>query len=141
MNVLCPLHSVLLLIMCHDQVHVFTAPVENVSVSINSATSVSVSWNVTDELLGWSSFYFIVYYSAHLSDEHNSISHKFEVSNTYLNIEISDLVLEGDWQHKFEVSTVLVVDVEGIDMLESEKTGVTVKFDLGMVVRLYKLCK
>ena len=114
----------------------FTAPVENVSAIISSGTSVNVSWNMDYELPGWSSLHFLVYYGAHSPDGLHSVHQVFEVSKTsYTNIKIDHLVLEADWQHQFQVSAVLPVGIDGLEVIESIKTGTTLRIDLGMSLR------
>lgn len=100
----------------------FIAPVVNVSVEFNSATSVSVSWNVNYELIGWNpnSLFYNLYYSSHSPNGLHSIHRMFEVNNTSMNIAINHLVLEADWQHQFEVSVVLVTGIEGLETIENE---------------------
>ena len=109
------------------------APVENVSAALSSESSVHVSWNVTYELPGWSSLYFIVYYSARSPDGLHFINQQFEVSEMSTVIK---LVLEADWQHQFQVSAVLAVGVEGLEIIESETRGATLNIDLGMLLKL-----
>ena len=109
------------------------APVENVTVAVSSATSVHVLWDVNN-LLGWNYSYYILYYSAHSPDALQSVHQRFEISNTSINVTINHLVLKSDWQHHFEVSAVLVIGVEGLEIIESEKTGVTLNIKLGMLL-------
>ena len=111
--------------------NIVIAPVENVSAALSSETSVVVSWNMTYELPGWSSLYFIVYYSARSPDGLHSINQQFEVSKTSTVIK---MVLEADWQHQFQVSAVLAVGVEGLEIIESEKRGAILTVDIGMLL-------
>ena len=104
------------------------------SVSVNSPTTIQVSWNEGYELLGWSSFYYIVYYSAYSPDRLQSVRQRFETYNTSLNITIDHLVLEIGWQHQFEVSTVLNVAVEGIETVEGEKSVAVQDIQMGEVL-------
>lgn len=101
------------------------------SASLNSVTSVRVSWNVKYELPGWSSLYFIVYYSASSQDGLHSLNQQFEVSEMSTVITV---VLEADWQHQFQVSAVLAIGVEGLEIVESEKRGATLNTDVGMLL-------
>lgn len=109
----------------------FIAPVENVSAALTSETSARVSWNLKHKLPGWSSLYFIVYYSARSPDGLHSVSEQFEVSE--ISTDINLLVLEADWQHQFQVSAVLAVGFEGLGIIESEKRGAILTIDLGML--------
>lgn len=120
----------------------FIAPVVNVSVEFNSATSVSVSWNVNYELIGWNpnSLFYNLYYSSHSPNGLHSIHRMFEVNNTSMNIAINHLVLEADWQHQFEVSVVLVTGIEGLETIENEKSEVILKITAGLLLcPVYKM--
>lgn len=88
-------------------------------------------WNVNHEFLGWDSKYYILYYNALSPDGSHSISRRFEISNTAINITMDNLVLEADWQHHFDVSTVLVVGMEGLEVIESEKVGIVLNLKSG----------
>lgn len=113
----------------------FIAPVENVSAVLNSESSVVVSWSMKYELPGWSSLYFFVYYSAYSPDGLHSINQQFEVSEMSTVIK---MVHEADWQHQFQVSVVLAVGVEGLEIIESEKRGAILTVDLGMLLSVLK---
>ena len=115
------------------------APVNNVSVSVNSPTAVQVSWSMGHNLRGWSSLYYVVYYSAYSPDGVQSVQQRFETNSTSINITVNNLALETDWQHRFEVSTVLIVAVEGLETIESNKIGVTEKVIMGKAL-CYSTC-
>ena len=101
------------------------------SVSVNSATTILVSWTMGRDLLGWSSLYYNVYYSAYSPNGLHSVQQKFESYNTSINISINHLALEADWQHQFEITTVLIVAIEGLEAIEGEKAVVAQKIQMG----------
>ena len=113
---------------------IFIAPVENVTVAVNCSTSIFVSWNVKHELIGWnlSSQYYSLYYSARSPDGLHSLHRSFEVNRTSMEITINHLILEADWQHQFEVSLVLAIGIEGLEIVENEKAGVALQIATGV---------
>lgn len=74
----------------------FIAPVENVSASASSETSVRVSWDVQYNLPGWSSLHFLVYYSARSLDGLYSVYETLEVDGMSTNVSIYNLALEAE---------------------------------------------